>query len=532
MGTLFPIHLGTSLGRTSRFWQPNGNCGVKFTPKQRIAVFALTTVFVAAVVGWALYRAWTALAEIDKKDAEFNNLGEKFKFQVGLDAKLLEDMQQQYSDVADHVTKTLNELNGSLVAFAMRNDQQYFTNFWAKSLDLKMWLHDQEALVNQGELTLNTPSATFRANVRQSVQDIGHAYDAYLASARKFTDDTAITNAPAVRLKQFATVQSDLQGVLFQANRAKVRAEAIRLSQFSSKEWFPKGEKVLSTLIPELRQQLSKVHRRLILASVASAIGLLTVILVVAYRLWISPLLARLVESDEIVTRNQKLAQKGQTASELAHEIRNPLAAINFRLYSLQKALNSTTHEHQDAALIRKEVRRLNAILEDFLHLDRPPTPDFADVSAAAVLREVGELMRPQFTDQAIRLNVEAVDDTKLQADPHQLQQVLLNLVKNAAESIGRGGTVTLRTRKGIEQLRRKPTEVMIIEVCDTGPGISPEIQSRMFDPFFTTKKGGTGLGLSVAERIVERHGGLLDFDSKPNEGTTFRVVLPVGQTS
>ena len=105
---------------------------------------------------------------------------------------------------------------------------------------------------------------------------------------------------------------------------------------------------------------------------------------------------------------------------------------------------------------------------------------------------------------------------------------MLLNLVKNAGESMDRGGTVTLRACKAQRELHGEKTEAAILEVADTGQGIPPEIQKRIFDPFFSTKgEGGTGLGLAIAARIVDKHGGNLEFDSAPGKGTVFRIVLP-----
>jgi signal transduction histidine kinase len=116
-------------------------------------------------------------------------------------------------------------------------------------------------------------------------------------------------------------------------------------------------------------------------------------------------------------------------------------------------------------------------------------------------------------------------------ADIQQLKQVLINLVKNAAESLGGDGTVTLRGRKGTRQLRGKVCEVAIIEVEDTGPGIPLEIRGKIFDPFFSTKGDGTGLGLAIASRIIDKHGGNLEFDTQLGKGTIFRIVLPPSQS-
>ena len=103
-----------------------------------------------------------------------------------------------------------------------------------------------------------------------------------------------------------------------------------------------------------------------------------------------------------------------------------------------------------------------------------------------------------------------------MRIDPRQIKQVLLNLVRNAAESIGGAGTVTLRVREGAGVLRERHEPCVMIDVIDTGAGIPPEVQKRLFDPFFSTKETGTGLGLSIAARIVEAHGGALKFETQP----------------
>jgi signal transduction histidine kinase len=99
--------------------------------------------------------------------------------------------------------------------------------------------------------------------------------------------------------------------------------------------------------------------------------------------------------------------------------------------------------------------------------------------------------------------------------------------VQNAADAIGHNGIVSLRVRLGRKTLAASDTEVVILEVADTGKGIPPEAEKRLFDPFFTTKESGTGLGLSIAARIVEKHGGALQYQTQVNHGTTFGIVLP-----
>jgi signal transduction histidine kinase len=130
-----------------------------------------------------------------------------------------------------------------------------------------------------------------------------------------------------------------------------------------------------------------------------------------------------------------------------------------------------------------------------------------------------------------IRLVRESGPALPIRVDAGQIQQVLINLVQNAADSIGRSGTIGLRARPGRKRLANGETDVVILEVSDTGKGMSPEVQKRLFDPFFTTKDKGTGLGLSIAARMVEMNGGLLQFQTQLNRGSTFGIVLPRVET-
>jgi len=107
------------------------------------------------------------------------------------------------------------------------------------------------------------------------------------------------------------------------------------------------------------------------------------------------------------------------------------------------------------------------------------------------------------------------------------MKQVLINLVQNAGQSIAGEGVVTLRVAPARQVLLGHPLDVAVIEIADTGAGMPAEVVKRLFDPFFTTKDDGTGLGLPIAARIIELHGGLIEYDTQPQRGTTFRIVLP-----
>jgi signal transduction histidine kinase len=142
-------------------------------------------------------------------------------------------------------------------------------------------------------------------------------------------------------------------------------------------------------------------------------------------------------------------------------------------------------------------------------------------------LRSIQELMAPELKLRRIDLRIDAPEDLIAKMDTSQVRQVMLNLIRNAAESIGREGAITLRARETFLPFAPQRAPAVTLEVEDTGPGISPEVQKRLFDPFFTTKEAGTGLGLAIAERIVHRHGGALQFRTQMQRGTIFSVVLP-----
>jgi signal transduction histidine kinase len=248
---------------------------------------------------------------------------------------------------------------------------------------------------------------------------------------------------------------------------------------------------------------------------------------VVVYRELIAPLRLKLVESQALLDRQEKLASLGLLAAGVAHEIRNPLTAIKAWLFLQQKHLLPGTPEHTDTQVIANEVSRLEQIVEDVLLVARPSEPSLTAVPADEPLRQVQSLLKPQLEKANIRLAVQGSVSAPIKIDPQQIQQVLINLIQNAADSIGHDGEVTLRARLDNKRLADRLTDVVILEVADTGKGIPPEVEKRLFDPFFTTKDAGTGLGLSIAARIVEKHGGALQYQTRPDHGTTFGIVLP-----
>jgi signal transduction histidine kinase len=227
-----------------------------------------------------------------------------------------------------------------------------------------------------------------------------------------------------------------------------------------------------------------------------------------------------------LLEKQEKLATLGTLAAGIAHEIRNPLTSLKARLYTLEKHMQPVPAARKDTDIISAEISRLERIVRDVLSFARPSEPEIETIRVETIFDEVRGLMSPDLERRGVRLAVECDRDLLIRADTGHIKQVLVNLVRNASEAIDGEGSVTLRARPDSATLKGKETPAVILEVTDTGKGIPPEVEKRLFDPFFTTKETGTGLGLPIAARIVEKQGGLLQYRTRPGHGTTFGVVL------
>lgn len=279
--------------------------------------------------------------------------------------------------------------------------------------------------------------------------------------------------------------------------------------------------------VTDTNAALTRIQRFLFL----SLLGLFvsgTVALVWGYRRMIAPLRTNLTESRAIIERQEKLASLGVFATGIAHEIRNPLTAIKVRLFSLKASHRPGTSDHEDLEVIENEIDRLERIVRDFLQFARPAEPNLQKMSAATLLRDAACLLSSDLAKRSVTLKLNLDNEEAVRVDADKMKQVLINFIQNAADSMEAGGTITLRTRLDKQTLHGHSIPVVVLDIADTGSGIPPEIQKRLFDPFFTTKESGTGLGLCIAARIVEKHGGVVDYQTQLNRGTTFSIVLPL----
>jgi two-component system, sporulation sensor kinase E len=243
-------------------------------------------------------------------------------------------------------------------------------------------------------------------------------------------------------------------------------------------------------------------------------------------------------------------------AASVAHEIGNPLNALDIHLQLMEREVRKLKTAASPAvtpstrrSLIRRkraptdpvpahmeeasqklekylavakgEITRLHYIITEFLEALRPAPAKLVMASVNDVVRETVELLRPEIENRGV--SVEQNLDNSLPSipiDPGQIKQVLVNLVKNAIQAMTKDGHLTLRTNR--------TSEGVVVTVADTGGGIPEEKINRIFEPFYTTKKKGSGLGLMIVQRIVREHGGRIELESRVQQGTTFRIWLPL----
>jgi signal transduction histidine kinase len=233
-------------------------------------------------------------------------------------------------------------------------------------------------------------------------------------------------------------------------------------------------------------------------------------------------------QSNRRLLEAEKLAMVGRLAAGVAHEIRSPLTSLNLRLFSMQKLLRDDPRLQHDIRVLSEEVSRLDNIIRNFLEFSRPPELRVQRCDTSLLLDKTLELMRYEFSTGNIRLTrSEMPDPPALLVDPHQLRQVLINLINNAIEAQPKGGSIHLTVTAEPDDRNQI---MLVIRVRDAGGGIPDAIASRVFDPFFTTKSDGAGLGLWNAQRIVSQHGGMLEIEESTDQGTVFAVWIPAAQ--
>jgi signal transduction histidine kinase len=234
---------------------------------------------------------------------------------------------------------------------------------------------------------------------------------------------------------------------------------------------------------------------------------------------------SELVKSREHLLQSEKLALVGKLAAGTSHSIRNPLTSVKMRLFSLSRSLDLDSNQKEDFDVISKEISHIDTIVQNFLEFSRPPRLKLQSVSPSDVVDQAIQLLQHRLASYEVFIKIQRKEPLPLvQLDPEQLKEVIINIIINACEAMGQGGSIVIQENTVTEQEKIRSA---VIRISDNGPGIPDAMQSNIMEPFFTTKEEGTGLGLSIASRIVQEHGGRLDIESEEGRGSTFIITLP-----
>ncbi len=234
--------------------------------------------------------------------------------------------------------------------------------------------------------------------------------------------------------------------------------------------------------------------------------------------------LTELKELEKQLARNDRLKAMGELASGVAHEIRNPLNAIGTIIQQLDKDFapaENADEYHSLARLVYKEVKRINETVNEFLRFSKPEPIKKSDFRLNETLKELEAQFAALLEQKGIELKILSGYEGTVNWDRNQIKQTLVNLIQNAAQAIKGNGVIKLAAREENGNI--------ILSVEDNGAGIPEENLGRIFNLYFTTKAEGTGIGLSVTQRIIQEHDGIITVESKVGEGTVFTIKLPSG---
>lgn len=229
--------------------------------------------------------------------------------------------------------------------------------------------------------------------------------------------------------------------------------------------------------------------------------------------------------SDELESKNRELARRnrladlGQMASHVAHEVRNGLVPIKLYLSLLKRRLRDDASGSEIAGNVESGFAALEVIVSDLLHFSAHRDPKLQVLSPGALVHALCQSLQPQFVAQGIQVNIDAPLELRATADADMLRRAMLNLILNAVDAMPHGGQLSVEVRDtplGVE-----------LEIADSGPGLPEDALARLFEPFFTTKDNGTGLGLAIVERIAEAHGGQVLAANCSAGGAAFTLCLP-----
>ncbi|MGQ0612290.1 MAG: two-component system sensor histidine kinase NtrB [Planctomycetaceae bacterium] len=239
--------------------------------------------------------------------------------------------------------------------------------------------------------------------------------------------------------------------------------------------------------------------------------------------------LLTVVDVSEAVRLEERLLRQARTQAianlgdSVAHEIRNPLNSIHMNVQLLREGLVSGRPPREEldriASIVQREIKRLDRVVRDFVQYSRPPALHLAPGSVNRVVRAALDLLDAQIREKRLAVEIDLQSARPVRMDPDRLQRAIYNVLLNAVQVLAAGGSLVCRSRDEKDRC--------LLEFTDNGPGLDLVKTPHLFDLFYTTKPGGTGLGLPLANRIVEEHGGRMAVASRPGQGATFALFLP-----
>ena len=339
-------------------------------------------------------------------------------------------------------------------------------------------------------------------------------------------------NGDAVASAQTGATVSLLERTLLSdPERSVVYADVVRALQSTTLVSHPlhAGRRVIGELLldmPPIHEEARR-HLRLLTGMIAGAVERCRLTGNLSRQAEDLARAGRKVEEAQMqVFHNERLASVGRLAAGAAHEINNPLAVISGKAQMLVNAKDEEKRKN-DLTIIVDQTRRISKIINDLMGFARPAQPELRSTDVRDVIRRSLSLVQNRISLDDIKVVRNFDEDLpRVTADPHQMEQVFLNLLINAEQAMEKGGTITITATAGAT------SGLINLAFSDTGSGITPDHIKHIFDPFFTTKEEGkgTGLGLAIVHSIIENHGGTIEVKSSPEQGTTFMIQLPVDQ--
>lgn len=231
-------------------------------------------------------------------------------------------------------------------------------------------------------------------------------------------------------------------------------------------------------------------------------------------------------KTEDLIRRLDRLTSLGQMSAGIAHEIRNPLASIYFNVQLLAKKLPATDPTRSLLGDTQEGINRIRALVKGMLDFAKPSLPSLKHCALAPIIHESIALIDSQLKKNKVAVRLALKDDLpQILCDPHQIQQVVVNLLLNAMDAMPAGGRIDLTAT--FVAPPAQPCGQVILRCTDHGQGIAPDSLASIFNPFFTTKPEGTGLGLSIVHKILEQHQAVVDVTSQEGRGTTFVLKFP-----